>query len=161
GEQFYRTWGHPNVKRVGNMKEVLDDLDTAKGPIESFRIVSHGSSVGLQLGLLPEIAKDYFYAVPTLERRTTLFTTEAAFRKEFTSQRLLAEDKFKQIYDALFKDTATNALLTTLGGTKDLPGEETNLGIVLRAIADERFLADVELKGGGKPKIPNKDALQM
>ncbi|MGH9817972.1 MAG: DUF4157 domain-containing protein, partial [Candidatus Acidiferrales bacterium] len=30
GEQFYRTWGHPNVKRVANMKQVLDDLDTAK-----------------------------------------------------------------------------------------------------------------------------------
>ena len=155
GEQFYRTWGHPNVKRVSNMMEVLDDLDTAKGTIEKFRIVSHGSSVGLELGLLPEIDKDYFYASTSTE-----FTTQARFRKEFVKQHVLAESKFLEIYAALWKDTASNALLISLGGSKDAPGEETNLGILLRAIADDRFLDDVQLDTGGKPKIPDVDAIR-
>lgn len=161
GEQFYRTWGHPNVKRVAHMGQVLDDLDTATNPIESFRIVSHGSSLGLELGLLPEIASDYFWAQPVGDTpAATRYTTESGFRKEFANKRILVESKFVEIYNALWKDAATQALLTTLGGAKDPPNEESNLGIVLRAIADERFLADVELADGGKPDIPNKAALQ-
>jgi hypothetical protein len=154
GEQFYKTWDHPNVKRVSNMKEVLDDLDKAKDPIEKFRIVSHGASVGLELGLLPEIDPKYFYASSTGK-----FTTEAEFRKQFTNKRLVLETLFASIYAALWKDTTTQALLTLLGGSRDVPAENSNLGIVLRAIVDAHWLAKVELDTGGKPAIPNADAL--
>ncbi len=159
GEQFYRTWGHPNVQRVANTKDILDDLDKSKGPIESFRIVSHGSSSGIELGLLPQIANDYFWASPTASKPTTQYTTEASFRKEFTDHPILAESKFKQIYNALWKDKATLPLLTSLGATQDVPDAATNLGIVMRALCDARFLADVELDTGGKPKIDNVGVL--
>lgn len=155
GEQFYRTWGHPNIKRVSNMKQVLDDLDTSKGMIEKFRIVSHGSSVGLELGLLPEIDPKYFYASTTGQ-----FTTEASFRPRINKDRLVQETVFASIYAALWKDTTTQALLTALGGTKDEPADDSNLGLVLRAIVDGHWLAKVELDTGGKPTIPNADTLK-
>lgn len=156
GEQFYRTWGHPNIKRVSNMKQVLDDLDTSKGMIEKFRIVSHGSSVGLELGLLPEIDPKYFYASTSGQ-----FTTEASFRPRINKDRLVLETVFASIYAALWKDTTTHALLTALGGTKDVPADDSNLGLVLRAIVDAHWLTKVELDTGGKPTIPNADTLKI
>ena len=155
GAQFYRTWGYPNVKRVANMSDILDDLDRAKDTIEKFRIVAHGSPAGLDLGLLPEVGDAKFFSQDSAE-----FTTEARFRKEFTNQHLVEESFFGSIYDALWKDSKTQALLTTMGGSKDAPDEDSNLGILLRAIIDARFLQDVQLDTGGQPKIPNVDALK-
>lgn len=157
GEQFYRHWGHPNVKRVANIKQVLDDLDTAKGTIEKFRIVSHGSSAGMELGLLPEIAADYLWA-----KDLGAHSTSAGFRAKFTDMKVVSESKVKEIYDALWKDNATNAMLIQLEGTKDVPKPETNLGILFRALVDARYLADVRDADDDskRPKIPNVGAIQ-
>lgn len=153
GQRYYETWGHKNVKRVATMSAMLDDLDTAKGTIDSFRIVSHGSSSGLEIGLLPEIGNDYFNADPVGGQAA--YTTESRFRKDFTDMEILAASKFKEIYDALWKDTTTNALLVKIGGTASLPAVQSNLGIMMRAMAEARFIADVELDTGGKPNFGN------
>ncbi len=159
GAEFYRTWGHPNVKRVSTMADVLDDLDRASGTIDKFRIVSHGTSVGLDraltLGLLPEVAPASFGKV------AASFTTEKLFRERFIEMRLVSEDLFERIYNEMQKDKTAAALLATLGAGKDVPVPESPLGILLRAMVDARFLADVELDTGGGAKIANRAQLEV
>lgn len=155
GAAFYRTWGHPNVKRVSNTKQILDDLDTSKGMIERFRIVSHGDDTGIELGLLPEIGPAFF-KVPEVSRHTS----EGEFRKDFADATIVVESKAVEIYKALWKDKATQPLLAMLGGTKDIPGAATNFGILFRALVDERFMADVKLDTGKPAKITNAAAVK-
>ena len=154
GEQFYKTWGHPNVKRVSNVAEILKDLDRGKKPIDTFRIVSHGHPTGLELGLLPEISPEEFGA----DQATV--TTQERFREMFIERRIVAEDFFERILGALQKDATTSPLLATLGADKDIPAAETPLGIVLRAIIDSRFLEDAQLDTGGPAVIANVDELR-
>jgi hypothetical protein len=153
GASFYRTWGHPNVRRVSTVAEILNDLDTAKGPIEKFRIVSHATSSGLMLGLMSEVSPDAF------KKEESGFVEQKPFRELFIGMHLIAEDLFAKIYKALQKDAATAAAITTLGGTKDVPTPETTLGILLRAITESRFIATAELTTGGPARIANRGAL--
>lgn len=153
GARFYKTWGHPNVKRVSNMDDVLTDLDRGKGPIDKFRIVSHGSSTGLELGLLPQLSPEEFGA------DAAKFTTQKRFRKQFAKMKLVSESFFKRIYRLLQTDTKTRALLTVLGAGKRTPAATSALGIVLRAIVDQRFLADVKLPSGKRPRIAHRAQL--
>lgn len=156
GANFYRTWGHPNVKRVSNTKQILDDLDTAKGPIDKFRIVSHGNSSGIELGLLPDVASGFF-SIPSVSK----YTGQAGFREDFSGVSVVAESKAVEIYKALWKDKTTNPLLAKLGGGKDIPAEATDFGILFRALVDERYLADVKLDDGKtKPTIANAAAVK-
>jgi len=155
GAAFYRTWGHPNIKRVANTKQILDDLDTAKGMIEKFRIVSHGDDTGIELGLLPEIGPAFF-KVPSVSSHTS----ESVFRQDFSALTVVIESKAVEIYKALWKDKTTNPLLVMLGGTKDIPPLASNFGILFRALVDERFLADVKLDSGKPPKITNAGAVK-
>ena len=153
GERFYSTWGHPNVKRVSTMDDVLTDLDRAKGDIDTFRIVAHGTTLGLDLGLLPQIEPELF------GKDAAEHTTENRFRQRFTGMPLAGETVVRLVYAALLKDTASAALLATLGGGADVPGVDTALGIVLRAHLDARYLADVQLDTGGAPTIDNRTLL--
>lgn len=155
GANFYRTWGHPNVKRVSNTKQILDDLDTAKGTIDKFRIVSHGNSSGIELGLLPDIASGFF-SIPSVSK----YTREAGFREDFSGTNVVAESKAVEIYKALWKDKTTNPLLAMLGGTKDIPAEATDFGILFRALVDERYIADVKLDSGKPANIANVGAVK-
>lgn len=154
GEQFYKTWGHPNVKRVATMVEILRDLDRGKGPIDTFRIVAHGSPSGLQLGLLPEISPEGFGV------DQASFTTEGRFREVFIGRRMVNESTFEDILKALQQDATTSPLLVTLGADKDVPAPETPVGIVLRAIVESRFLEDAELDTGGQAVIANVGELK-
>ncbi len=154
GERFYRTWGHPNVRRVSTMQEIIGDLNKAKGPIDRFRIVSHGSSSGIEVGLLPEIAPEWF------GKDAAEFTTKERFRKHFVDMRLVTESHFSDIYNALQKDATSAPLLTQLGATKTVPANDQPLGILLRAVVDERYLAEVQLDTGGKAAIANRDKLE-
>jgi hypothetical protein len=154
GEKFYKNWGHPNVKRVSTMMDVLNDLDRAKGTIDRFRIVSHGSQLGIELGMLPQIAPEWF------GKEAAELTTTDKFRARFTGMKIVSEDFFKRILAAARKDSTTGSLLTTLGVGTDDPDESDALGILLRAIVDERFIADVRLDTGDKPKIANVGELK-
>jgi Domain of unknown function (DUF4157)/LysM domain len=160
GEQFYRTWGHPNVKRVSTMADVLADLDHASGDIDKFRIVSHGTSVGLELGLLPQVAPALFGKV------AASFTTEKRFREHFIDPieggvSLVSENLFERIYNEMQKDKTAAALLATLDAGKDVPAPESPLGILLRAMVDARYLEDVKLDTGGRATIANRAQLEM
>ncbi len=155
GAQFYRTWGHPNVKRVSTMADVLDDLDRSRGAIDKFRIVSHGTRLGLELGLLPQVAPEEF------GKEEASFTTEKRFREHFIEMRLVSEDFFKRIYNEMQKDKTAAALLATLDAGKDVPAPDSPLGILLRAIVDARYLADVELDTGGRAPIANRAQLEV
>ena len=148
GANYYRTWGHPNVKRVANTKQILDDLDTAKGTIDKFRIVSHGNSTGIELGLLPDISSDFF-TIPSVSK----YTGQAGFREDFSSLTIVAEKKAIEIYGALWKDKTTNPLLALLGGGKGIPGMATDFGILFRALVDERYLTDAKLDDDTPAKI--------
>lgn len=153
GERFYRTWGHPNVKRVSTMNDVLTDLDRAKGEIDTFRIVAHGTTLGLDLGLLPEVEPGLF------GKDAAEHTTEDRFRQRFTGMPLASETVVRLVYAALRKDAATAALLATAGGGVDVPGVDTALGIVLRAMVDARYLADATLDTGKAAKIAGRGQL--
>jgi hypothetical protein len=154
GERFYRTWGHPNVRRVSNMIDVLNDLDRARGTIDRFRIVSHGSELGLQLGLLPEVSPGWF------GEEAAEFITERRFREVLIDKSLVSEDFFNRIYNEMLRNNATAMLLATIGAGNDVPTPESPLGILLRAMVDQRFLADVELDTGGRAPIANRAQLE-
>lgn len=153
GARFYQTWGYPNVKRVSNMDDVLTDLDRGKGPIDKFRIVSHGSRTGLELGLLPQLSPEYFDA------DAAKFSTKKSFRKQFVKMKLVNESFFKRIYGLLQTDAKTGTLLAVLVAGRKIPATTSALGIVLRAIVDQRFLADIKLPSGKHPIIAHRAKL--
>lgn len=157
GEKFYKSWGYPNVRKVSTTEDILDDLGKAKDKIERFRIVSHGTAQGLELGLLKEIHNNYFWAAPadkTIKPALT-FTSKAGFREHFEGMEILNESTMRAAYKAAWDDTDANALLVTLGGTKTLPAKGSDLGIVFRALVEERYLADVRTAAGTAPKFKN------
>ena len=156
GAEFYRTWGHPNVRRVATMEEVLKDLDRAKGPIDRFRIVSHGSGIGLEFGLLPELLPDRFYA-----GEATTYTTEQRFRRDVVELRIVTDSLFKEAIDALHKDSVTAAHVTALGVASGLPDPVSAVGILLRAYVESRYLANLRLDTGGVPNIPHRAVLEQ
>lgn len=159
GAAFYRSWGHPNVRRVANVEEVLTDLDRARGPIDTFRLVSHGNMLGMQLGLMPDIQPSH------LSSATTAYTTEARFRQDFTRMRMLSETGIAGLLTELRRDQQAAAALTTLGAASGVPAAGTDLGIVLRAMLEARFLDAVRLPptasnpNPGAPNIPDRAVL--
>ncbi len=163
GFAFYRDWGHPNVIRATTMNDVLTDLNKSTSPIDTFRIVSHGNDYGMMFGLMPEILPEGFGA------EATEFTTESRFIKHFKSITLVSASFFNRIYGALYKHPKSLAMLTKLGGGATAPAEDTHLGILLRALVDQYYLANVKLpadpaepdKDPGAPKIPNRAPLEQ
>jgi hypothetical protein len=153
GEQFYKTWGHKNVQRVNTMNEVLDDLDTATGTLDTFRIVSHGTSGGLWMGITPAMKADRF------DQTATEFTTPERFRKELANLEVANDSTFRDVMQNIKKEATILAQLKTLGADKTLPAADTPLGIVLRAVVDDYYVKNVEIeptKPGTKPP-PIKD----
>ena len=153
GYRFYRTWGYPNVRRVSTMHDILRNLRRARGTIDKFRIVSHGSSLGLQLGLLPEISNDYFGATQSE------FTTKQRFRKHISGFTLVNRTFTTQIINALRADAVSGPLLTLIGVGNGAPASDSALGIYLQAIIDAAYLAMVQLDTGGRPVIANRNVL--
>ncbi|MEP7270473.1 MAG: DUF4157 domain-containing protein, partial [Acidobacteriota bacterium] len=168
GARYFTEWGFPNVKRVGTVKEVLDDLDRSRGTIDKFRIVSHGNSTGLELGNIHGMTsqptegydmKDWF------TRQGSEFTSETRFRKHFTDAKyptLVNETFFQRIIRDLRKDTKTMLpILTRLGADKDTPATDSPTGIVMRAMADRFYLGKVKLDTGGVPSFKNRGILDQ
>ena len=158
GAAFYRHWGHPNVQRIKNLEDVLTNLDTAKGPIDKFRIVSHGLGSALELGLIPEFVTS---DTPLLTSNETQFTTEQRFRKELAdnSPKLVNESEAVKLIKILQADAKTKAFLDTLGAASKTPDASSELGILLRALLDKYFLDNVQLDTGGSPQIPDRGIL--
>ena len=155
GAAFYKTWGHPNVKRVATMEEVVKDLDRASGTIDTFRIVTHANPAGLDIGLTPEVSPSFFGST------AAQFTEEKPFKERFTGRHLVNEAFAGRIYGKMIKDTAAKALLTKLGMGATLPDLNSAEGIVIRAAIETDFLARVPLKGGGAPDIKNRRVLDQ
>ena len=154
GEQFYKTWGHPNVKRVSTMQDVLTDLAKSKKQFDTFRIVSHGTPSGMDLGMLPEISPEGF------GKDQASFSTEDRFRKHFTGMVIVSESFFQDILKVLQKDATTSPMLKTLGADTGVPSVDSALGITLRAIVDERLLEDAQLDTGGSANFANGSELK-
>lgn len=153
GERFYRDWGYPNVRRVRTVGEILDDLDRARGTIDRFRIVSHANPGGLQLGFLPSIHPGFFDAA------ATEFSTPERFRREFAGigagvPEFLSAAAIGNLLGELRADSVTGPLLTTIGVGMSTPDLTSPLGILIRALLEERFLADARDTQGGQPQIP-------
>ncbi len=168
GAKYYKDWGFPNVKRVGNVKEVLDDLDRSRGTIDKFRIVSHGNSAGLELGNVQGLKsqptegydmKDWF------TRQGAEFSNEARFRKHFIDAKyptLVTETFFQRIIRELRKDARTMLpILTRLGADKDTPATDSPAGIVMRAMADRVYLGKVKRDDGSAPAFKNRAVLDQ
>jgi hypothetical protein len=62
GAKFFSSYGHPNVKRVGGLEQVIEDRDTGKGHIDKFRLVAHAGTSGLEFGFLKNIHTNLFTA---------------------------------------------------------------------------------------------------
>lgn len=167
GASYYKEWGFPNVKRVSSVKDVLDDLDRARGTIDRFRIVSHGRSEGIELGGVPGLStlptegwdrKDWF------TKKGAEFSTEERFRKHFTEssyQTLVSEAFFQRIIGDLRKDKTMLPILTRLGADQNTPSGDSPLGIVLRALVDRLYLGKVQLDTGGAPTFTNRGVLDQ
>jgi len=153
GFNFFNKWGYPNVKRVSTVKDILDDLDTSRGTIEKFRVVSHGSQLGMDIGLLPEVSPQFF------GQDAAKFTTPSTFRAVFTNRKLINESAFKNILNVLRKDTKANTQLTTIGVGQDTPDENSDLGIVLRTMVEQRYINNVRDRSGNPVRIANKALL--
>ncbi len=149
--EYYKGWGHAGgVQRVGTMDALLTQLAKTSDPIDHFRLVSHGSRIGLQFGLTAEISPD------TFNSPQTKFSDPVEFRKIFTGINFVSESAKVRLIAALQKDPATAPHFQTLstGGTPVPVNTEDPLGILLRAAIDNFFLDTVELDTGGKPKPP-------
>jgi hypothetical protein len=154
GAAFYRTWGYPNVKRIQTLDDVLVDLDATRGPIEKFRLVSHGFGNSLELGLMKDVHPGGVAA------EEAGFTSEAAFRKELTEgPKLLDDATYTSLVVVLQKDAVTSPFLTTLGAAAAVPATDSSLGILLRAMLETFFVANVQLAAGGAPTIKNRGIL--
>lgn len=157
GEHFYKTWGHKNVRRVSTMNEVLDDLDTATGTLDTFRIVSHGTSGGMWMGITPAMKADRF------DQTATEYTTPERFRKELAKLEVLNDSTFRSVMSNIKKEKAILANLKTLGADGAIPAADTPLGIVLRAVIDDYYVRNVEVEpdkpGAKPPPIKNRAIL--
>jgi hypothetical protein len=148
GEQFYKTWGHKNVRRVSTMNEVLDDLDTETSTLDTFRIVSHGTSGGMWMGITPAMKANRF------DQTATEFATPERFRKELAKLVVLNDSIFRSVMSNIKKEATILAHLKTLGADTIIPAADTPLGIVLRAVIDDYYIRNVEVepdKPGAKP----------
>lgn len=166
GAEYYKTWGFPNVQRVTHIKDVLDDLDKSKKPIDTFRIVSHGNFSGLELGNVQGLEsqptegldmKDWF------TKKGTEFSEEARFRKHYIDEKnegFVSESFFNRIIkDTRKKDATMGAILKRLGAEKDVPALGTPTGIVLRALTDRFYLGEVKSDTGGAVRFKNRAVL--
>lgn len=149
GYEFYRSWGHPNVKRVDTIQEVMNDLDSATGTIDTFRVVSHGASVGLNTGLMTGLRAQTGEGMDFgswFTAKGAEFTTEARFRKHWTDigLELVDESFFQRILRDTRRDTTFKPILATLGADTTTPGRDTVAGILLRAMVDKFYLATVK-----------------
>ena len=167
GARYYTDWGFPNVKRVDTVKDVLDDLDRSKGTIDTFRIVSHGNSAGLELGAVQGLTsqptegldmKDWF------TRKGAEFQNETRFRKHYTDAKTASfvnETFFQRIVRDLRKDATMQPILARLGAGKDTPAIDSPTGIVMRGLVDRFYLGKVKLDTGGTPTFKNRAVLDQ
>lgn len=155
GASYYRSWGHPNVRRVSNFGEVLEGLDRSRGPIDSFRIVSHASAGGLQLGLLPTIQPEWFSST------AAQYTTPQRFRNDYTLLQLISNNLFNRLVTALRVDATTGPLMTAIGaGGTTAIAADSDLGIMLCAMLESYWLRNIQLDIGGAPRIANHQVIQ-
>lgn len=154
GAAFYRTWGYPNVKRVATLSDVVSDLDRTRGPIEKFRIVSHGFGNALEIGLLRDVSPE---EVGVSE---TGMSSEAPFRAELAKgPKIIDDPTYERFVGVLQQDTTTKPLMSALGADGAIPAVGSSLGILLRAIFEAHYVANVQLESGGSPRIPNRGVL--
>jgi hypothetical protein len=150
GFAFYTNWGHPNVRRVSTIDDVLTDLDRGRGQLDTFRIVAHANPSELLIGLMPSLS-------PTLLDNTALeFGAAERFRTRLAEIRLISSQAFANIWDILRNDATTSPAMVTLGIDTTAPEESSPLGLVLRALMEARFVADVQLDTGGAPAIVDR-----
>jgi hypothetical protein len=162
GAAFYRSWGYPNVRRVATLSDIVADLDRARGPIDKFRIVSHGVGIALggtiatalEIGLHPDVRPE-LVGTPAAG-----FTSEAPFRTELaTGPKIIDNPTYQRFVSILQSDTTTKPLMSTLGAGSAIPGVDSSLGILLRAMFETHYVANVQLPSGGSPRIPNRGVL--
>lgn len=151
--RFYRSWGHPNVRRVDTIDDVLRDLDRGSGALDTFRIVAHANPAELLIGLSSALS-------PTsIDREALEFHSAARFRARLAETRLLSDAAYTRIVSILQSDATTQPFLTTLGIETTVPSTTSAMGIMLRAIAEAHYLDTVELDTGGPPQIPDRAIL--
>lgn len=155
-ERFYRSWGHPNVRRVATVQQAVTDLNARvpTGTLDRFRIVAHGNTGGvMQIGLMPGLSPELF------DNTSVTFRDEARFRTDLASMVLIDDALVTLLFNALRADATTDPLLTTIGFGPGVPAADTTLGILLRAILETHWLASVRLPTGGVPNIRNRTVL--
>src|SRR6185369_10353853 len=116
------------------------DLDTETGTLDTFRIVSHGTSSGLWMGITPAMKADRF------DQTATEFTTPERFRKELVNLVVLNDSTFRDVIRNIKKEATILAHLKTLGADTTIPAADTPLGIVLRAVIDDYYIRNVEVE---------------
>jgi hypothetical protein len=141
------------VKRIATLDDVLTDLDATRGPIEKFRLVSHGFGTSLEVGLMKDVSPGGFGG------DQAGFTSEAPFRTELSGTKLLDDQSYTSLVDLLQKDTVAGPLMTALGAASGAPDTDSTLGILLRAILETAWLSSVTLPDGSAPTIKGRGVL--
>ena len=147
GAQFFTSWGHPNVRRVGTMEEVVEDLSRGTEHIDTFRIVAHGWDGQLKIGMLRDVPADHFD-----QDSAAQISSPESLRKIFTGVHILSESDFATELRILQKDATTLPPLRALGADTGVPDADTPLGVLLRAILDEHFVAAAATETGSAVK---------
>jgi hypothetical protein len=154
GEGFFKHWGHPNVKRVDTMEEVVDDLAGARGHIDTFRIVSHAYGQELQLGFLRGLGNDSF------SKDDAALQSAQDFRTVLAPLRILDDTTLAEDLGILAADNVTGPLLKTLGVGATPPAPGTPRSLLVRALLEEHFVDAITLDDGKAPRrFPHRNVL--
>ena len=153
-ERYYRSWRHPNIKRVSNMDQILVDLSRSRGNIDTFRIVSHATAGNMDLGTTANFSPASFSS------SSAIMDSPHAFRFSLAQSRLVDDATFNTIFGLLRGDRRTLPFLNAIGAGSTAPRSESVLGILLRAIVETVYVNTVTLTDGSRPNFHNSAVLQ-
>jgi hypothetical protein len=158
-EGYYRYWGHPNVRRVGTMQEVLSNLASRSGtdPFEKIRLVGHASAIDtFLLGSLREAGPDTVTLNNVFFDASTAGMTTAANFRDFVMNDAGAQimgsaantaGAFDALQGAAAVDTPLAAFMASIGvapratGGFDLANSNAAVTAFLGAVTDAGVLA--------------------
>jgi hypothetical protein len=150
---FFKFWGHPHIKRVSSMEDVVDDLATTKGHIDGFRIVSHGSDGRMELKTTNSLPADDFNSSQASLR------TAKEFRELASDPEIINADLYANWMKVLLADPKTKPVLASLGITA-APAWSSMEGMFLRGLLEQRYLAAVQGPDDKPAKIKHRDAFE-
>ncbi len=151
---FFNFWGHTNVKRVASMEEIVEDLASKRGHVDTFRIVSHGNAGELKLGLLKGLPNNRF------SKDEAALRTAAEFRPLASGVRIMDDATYESWTKFLLADPKTKPLLAAAGVTT-VPDGGSVAGLFLRGLLESQFVAIAQGPDGKPANVKNRGVVDQ